>query len=399
MTRVASLFAQILQHLPKTEFTSLVKRHRAEYQSKGFTCWTQLVAMLYCHLAHADSLRDICNGLVCALGRMVHLGIGRPPNKSTLAYANEHRPAALFRDFFYATLYRFQDQGLLGKRKAKFKFKNKLLSLDATVLVLCLKLFPWAKFRRTKGGVKLHVLLDHDGYVPVFVHLTTANRHESTVAKTLTLPPDSIVAIDLGYTDYQLFGDWTRQGVWFVTRLKDNAVYDIVGERQPPEQGEILYDRIIRLTGSGATEKCPFPLRMVGVWDVENAREIVLLTNHLEFEAETISDIYKDRWEIELFFKLLKQQLKIKTFVGTSENALLIQIWTALIAVLLLKWLHFISTAGWSMSNMAFLLRGSLFTYRDLRNWLDDPWGTPPLIPETQQLALVLPGVGQLSIK
>lgn len=390
MSRVASLFSQILNHLPRAEFQNLVKIHGAEYQSKGFACWTQLVAMLYCHLGHADSLRDICNGLVCALGKMVHLGISRAPNKSTLAYANEHRTARLFEDFFYATLYRFQSMGMLGHRKKKFRFKNRLLSMDATVIVLCLALFPWASYRRTKGGIKLHVLLDHDGYMPIFAHVTEARRHESTIAKYLTLPPDSIVAVDMGYTDYKLYGDWSSQGVYFVSRLKENALYEVVEERPLPKKSNIRADQVIRLTGVNAAKKCPFLLRRVVVWDKEYEREIVLLTNHLKFGATTIAAIYKDRWEIELFFKLIKQQLKIKTFVGTSENALLIQIWTALIAVLILKWLHFISKHDWSLSNMAFLLRGNLFSYRELQAWLDDPFGTPPLTPEIEQLTLGL---------
>ena len=399
MPRVASIFSQLLSHLPRREFEALVRSHGAEYQSKGFTCWTQLVAMLFCHLGRADSLRDICNGLINCMGKLVHLGIGRVPVKSTLSYVNAHRPAKLFEDFFYATLHHFQSLGMTGKRKAKFRFHNKLVSMDASVIVLCLALFPWATYRRAKGGIKLHVLLDHDGYIPIFVHVTEARKHESTIAKSLTLPPDSIVAIDLGYTDYRLYGDWTRQGVYFVSRLKDNALYEIIETRTPPKRSNILYDRVIRLTGAKAAEKCPFPLRMIGIWDVENEREIVLLTNHLKFGATTIAAIYKDRWEIELFFKLIKQQLKIKSFVGTSENALLIQIWTAMIAVLLLKWLHFISKAGWSLSNMAFLLQQSLFTYRDLRAWLDNPNGTPPLNPEIDQLTLPLVGLGQLSTK
>jgi len=353
--------------------------------------------MLFCQLGRADSLRDICNGLVCSLGKLVHLGIDRNPNKSTLAYANEHRPAALFMDFFYATLDRFQGMGVLGKRKKKFRFKNPLMSLDATVIALCLSLFPWASYRRIKGGIKLHLLLDHDGYIPIFAHITTARRHESTIAKIIYLPPGSIVAVDMGYTDYKLYGDWTSQGVYFVTRLKENALYEVVEQRTIPQRSNILSDQVIRLTGVNAAKKCPYLLRRVVVWDPENEREIVLLTNHLKFGATTIAAIYKDRWEIELFFKLIKQLLKIKTFVGTSENALLIQIWTALIAVLVLKWLTFISKAHLSVSNMAFLLSGSLFTYRDLRAWLDNPMGTPPIHPEIEQMFMALPGFGQLS--
>ena len=162
----ASLFNQLLQHFPRTEFAALVKKHDAERAAKGFSCWTQLVAMLFCQLGSADSLREICNGLACCLGKLVHLGIGMAPNKSTLSYANEHRPAALYEDLFYTALGRFRDEKGLGSRKQKFRFKNKLLSLDSTTITLCLEMFPWAKFRRAKGGVKAHVLLDHDDYLP-----------------------------------------------------------------------------------------------------------------------------------------------------------------------------------------------------------------------------------------
>jgi hypothetical protein len=186
------------------------------------------VAMMFCQLAHADSLREISNGLACSEGKLVHLGITSAPNKSTLSYANEHRPAALFQDLFYTSLNRFREQQGLGARKGKFRFKNKLLSLDSTTISLCLELFPWAKFRRAKGGVKAHVLLDHDDYQPSFVLVTEAKTSDVRVAQNLDLNPDSIVAFDRGYNDYALFGDWTQRGVFFVTRLKDNAAYEVV---------------------------------------------------------------------------------------------------------------------------------------------------------------------------
>ena len=395
MVKVASLFSQLLSHFPRQEFAALVKKHKAEYQAKGFDCWTQFVAMLFCQLAHADSLREICNGLRCTLGKLVHLGIRQAPNKSTLSYANGHRPAALYEDLFYAALAHFQQQGGLGCRKTKFRFKNKLLSLDSTTISLCLALFPWAEFRRAKGGVKVHVLLDHDHYAPSFVRITCAKRADVKIARMLSLNPGSIVAMDRGYNDYQLFGQWTARGIFFVSRQKDNALYQVVETRQVPANRNILADEIIRLTGAKAEQKCPHLLRRVVVWDAENGREIVLLTNHLDFGATTIADIYKDRWEIVLFFKALKQNLKIKSFVGTSENALRIQIWTALIAILLLKWLHHLSQAKWSFSNLASLLRLSLFTYRDLRDWLNKPFETEPLVPAGEQLTLALPGFGQ----
>lgn len=390
MVQAMSLFNQLLQHFPRLEFGALVNKHNAERGAKGFSCWTQLVSMLFCQLAHADSLREICNGLGCCLGKLVHLGVGKAPNKSTLSYANEHRPAKLYEDLFYTALGRFRDEKGLGSRKQKFRFKNKLLSLDSTTITLCLKMFPWAKFRRAKGGVKAHVLLDHDDYLPRYVLITEARRSDVKMADAFTLNPGSVVVMDRGYNDYALFGKWTSEEIYFVTRLKDNAAYEVVEECAIPENRRIRSDQLIRFTGDKAQRDCPCLLRRVAVWDALNEREIVLLTNLLEFGSSTISAVYKDRWEIELFFKALKQNLKVKSFVGTTENALRIQIWTALIAILLLKWLHHLSKAKWSLSNLAAMLRLSLFTYRDLQTWLDDPFRTPPILPDSQQLTLGL---------
>ena len=382
MVKVASLFSQLLTHIPRSRFAALARQHRAEREAKGVTCWTQLVAMLFCHLARADSLREICNGLACCQGKLNHLGVDKAPNKSTLSYANIHRPAAFYEALFWDTADHFRKSTGLGARKAKFRFKNKLLSLDSTTISLCLALFPWATFRRAKGGVKVHVLLDHDDYMPAFVLITEARRHDRTAAGLVRLNPGSIVAMDRGYNDYGLFGSWTAQGVFFVTRLKDNADYEVVKERAVPQNSNILSDQEIVWRADKAKEKCPHTLRRIVVWDEEKQREIVLLTNHLEFGATTIAAIYKDRWEIELFFKALKQNLKVKTFVGTTENALRIQIWTALIALLLLKWLHHLSRASWSLSNLASMVRMNLFTYRELMEWLHDPFGTPPVEPD-----------------
>ena len=395
MVQAMSLFNQLLQHFPRLEFAALVKKHRAERAAKGFSCRTQLVAMLFCQLAHADSLREICNGLACCLGKLVHLGIDAAPNKSTLAYANQHRPAALYEELFYTALGRFRDEKAVGVRKQRFRFKNKLLSLDSTTISLCLEMFPWAKFRRAKGGVKAHVLLDHDDYLPRYVLITEARHSDVKMADAFPLNPGSIVVMDRGYNDYALFGRWTDDEIYFVTRLKDNAAYEVLEEGPLPANRNIRADQLIRFTGEKAQKDCPWLLRRVAVWDPVNEREIVLLTNQMEFGSTTLAAIYKDRWEIELFFKALKQNLKVKSFVGTSENALRIQIWTALIAMLLLKWLHHLSKAKWSLSNLASMLRLNLFTYRDLTAWLDNPFGTPPLIPEFQQLTLGLIGFGQ----
>jgi hypothetical protein len=267
--------------------------------------------------------------------------------------------------------------------------------MDASTIDLCLTLFDWAKFRQTKGAVKLHLLLDHEGYLPTFALITTGKVHDVKVAQKLSFPPGSIVAMDRGYNDYGMFGRWTEQQIYFVTRLKRNATYRVIERRRAPKQLGILCDQVIRLTGLAAQRDCPYPLRRIKYRDPETGDVLVYVTNHLDFGPTTIARIYKDRWQIELFFKALKQNLKIKTFVGTSANALRIQIWTALIAILLLKYLQFRSRLNWALSNLVAFLRWNLFTYRELWIWIDDPFHTPPLGPAVQQLALALPVPGQ----
>lgn len=397
MIRSASLFSQLLKHFRRAEFASLVRKHGAERGAKGFTCWTQFVAMTFCHLARADSLREICNGLACCLGKLAHLGITRAPKKSTLAYANEHRPASLFEELFWRTLQHFRATGVCGPpgRTKKFRFKNKLMSLDSTLITLCLSLFPWAQYCRAKGGVKVHVLLNHTDYMPEYVLITEGRQSDVKIAAKVALNPGSIVVMDRAYNDFRLFERWSEQGVYFVTRMKQRIVYEVVESRPLPAHRPILADEIIRLTSPRAQKSCPRYLRRIVVWDKQNQREIVLLSNHLQLGATTLAEIYRQRWQIELFFKALKQNLKIKTFIGTSENALRVQIWTALTSLLLLRWLHHLSQALWSFSNLASMLRLNLFTYRDLLEWLQDPFETPPEIPEPQQFSLDLPPLGQ----
>ena len=396
MVRHASLFSQLVAIFNRGRFHSLVFQHKAERYCKGFDSWEHFVAMLFCQLAQAKSLREICGGLSCCLGKLRHLGFKKAPNKSTLSYANAHRPWQMYQDLFYQTL---DICKLSGTGKHRFKFKNKLLSLDSSTISLCLSLFPWAKFRRTKGAVKLHLLLDHDGYLPAYAYISNGKKHDVTVARKVPLSPYSIVAMDKGYNDYSLFAHWTENFIFFVTRLKDNADYTVVQQLPVPQNRNVLSDQLIQFSGYYAQKKCPHILRRVEVWDKEQNRRIVLLTNHLEFGATTISAIYKDRWKIELFFKDLKQNLKVKTFVGTSENALFIQIWTALIALLLIKYLQFKSKFSWSLSNLVAFLRWNLFTYRDLWEWIDDPFDILPAVPKPVQHLLPFKGFGQHILK
>ena len=373
MRNFTSSFSQLLTIFSRADFERLVREHRAERGAKGFDCWTQFVAMLFCQLGRAHSLREICGGLASVEGKLNHLGVGEAPARSTLSYANAHRSWELFEAVFSQLLRRCQ--GAAGPRP--FRFKNKLYSLDASVIDLCLAMYDWAKFRRTKGAVKLHLLLDHDGCLPCYAVVTEGKTHEIRVARTLEFPPGAIVAMDRGYVDYAFLDSLEERGVFFVTRLKDKAVFEVEAVLSEPK-GDILADEMIRLPGSGKNHRELRLFRRVVVWDPEGKRPIIILTNNLKLAASTIAAIYKQRWQIELFFKALKQNFKIKTFVGTSANAVRIQIWTALIAILLLKYLQMRSRISWSLSNLIALLRLNLFVHRDLWAWIDEPFSPPP---------------------
>jgi len=382
MEFTTSLFGQILQVVPRNSFLLMAHRCGAERHAKGFSSWDQYVAMLFCQLAQAKSLREISDGLAVTCGKLSHLGLRAAPPKSTLSYANRHRTWQLYQKAFFHLRDVCSNES--PGKKDRFRFKNKLLSLDSTTIDLCLSLFPWADFRQTKGAVKLHLLLDHDGYLPLFAVITDGKTTDVATARHFTLPVGSIVAIDRAYLDFELFHKWNESGVFFVTRLKDNAAYEVVHNHPLPQRGNVRADQIIRFTGPKTKLKYPTVLRRVVVWDEANQREVELLTNHLRFGPTTIGRIYRDRWEIELFFKVLKQHLKIKTFVGTNANALKTQIWTALIAVLLLKFLQFRSKCDLALCRLVALLRLNLFSYRNLWDWLNDPFETPPLLPNPQ---------------
>jgi Domain of unknown function (DUF4372)/Transposase DDE domain len=387
--RFSSIFSQLLQLFPRAEFEQVVRDHKAEYQARGFSCWGQFVAMLFCQLGRAHTLREICGGLASCEGKLKHLGVPDAPKKSTLAYANKHRPWGLYQAVFLQLLAKCHTAIAGREQKKKFRFKNKLVSLDSSVIDLSLSLFDWAKFRRTKGAVKLHLLLDHDGYLPSFALITDGKTSDIKVARKMRFDPGSVLVMDRGYIDYEWFVQLTQQAVYFVTRLKDKAVFDVVEDRRIPAKGNILKDQII-FFHSQAQESEEYFFRLVEVWLEDKQESVVFLTNNLEFAASTVAAIYKDRWAVELFFKAIKQNLKIKTFLGTSANAVKTQIWTALIAILILKYLQLRSKFSWSLSNLIALLRHQLFVYRDLYAWLDDPFKGPPALAEVdiKQLAL-----------
>lgn len=387
MNKYNSIFGQILKIFPRFQFEAFVKETKSSHRIKGFSCWDQFVAMLFCQLGQAHSLREICGGLATSLGKVVHLGLKKAPSRSTLAYANEHRPWQLYERLFYHVLNLCKAE--FGD-KHRFRFKNKLLSFDATLIKLCLSMFNWAKYRRTKGAIKLHLLLDHSGYLPQFVNVTPGKVHEVNVLKNISFDPGTIVVIDRGLVDYTQWAEWTKKDIYFVTRLKTNAVYQVVETNTPSRNKYILKDQVIKLEGFYSRKKCPHYLRLVEKWDPEKEESLIFVTNNFYLAASTIADIYKDRWQIEMFFKAIKQNLRIKTFVGTSFNAVMIQIWTALIAILILKYLKAKSTVRWSLSNLVAMLRMNLLTYKDLWDWVNQPYFSSPEEPKLVQERLAL---------
>lgn len=382
------IFSQILRHINWDTFKQIVDRHGGNFASKGITCRSQFVTMLFAHISGADSLREICQGMAMQGGNLNHMGIDRIPQKSTLAYANEHRTWEIYKDMFNALVAEIQPK-LFLKNKPK-NFKGKLFSIDSTTIDLCLSLYRWAKFHHQKGAVKIHTVLDHDGLLPVFADITHGRVHDSKAFSAMfygnpkLFPPQSVLAMDRAYIDYELFGKMTERNVWFVTRLKANAVYTVVQKYEVPLNSNILSDEIIELT-SQAGMCCGYRLRRVVVL-TDKGEELVLLCNNLKFGATTVASIYKLRWQVELFFKQIKQNLKIKSFVGTSENAVKTQIYCALCAIVLLNYLKSISDSkrteckekSFSFSNMVVMLRISLFRTINLDEWLINPFIPPP---------------------
>ena len=359
-------------------FEEIVRRHQGERRSRGLRCWDQFVAMLFCQLGQAQSLREIYEGLQASEGKLVHLGVAKAPKHSTLAYANQHRPWEIYQDLFLALLGHLRAK-LPTHAKTPLVVPGKLFSLDSTVIDLCAKVFDWAKYRTAKGAVKIHMLLDHDGLLPEYALITEGKVADIKVARKLQFPAGAMLVFDRGYCDYDWFAHLSVSGIHFVTRLKDNASWVKLEDRPAAADPNVRADEVVVFTQHATSDNQRFFRRIVW-WDTKHQREFVFLTNHFDLDAVSVAAVYRQRWQIELLFKALKQNLKIKTFVGTSANALKIQIWTALIALLLVRYLQLRSRLQWHLSRFVALLRHQLFVYRDLWRFLDNPFeGPPPL--------------------
>jgi hypothetical protein len=383
MTNV-NLFSQIISKLDRSVFKKLVLEKCSDKHQKGYNSWTHLVSMLFCQFAKSQSVRDISNGLRSATGNLNHLGIQRAPSKSTISYQNKNRDWALFRDYYYRLQSRLGQ--LAGFKQIKFRIKSRIFLLDATTISLCLSLFDWAHYKTAKGAVKMHTLLDYDGNLPAYVNITNGKTADNKGAYDIPLLKNSVVVADRYYNDLSLLNVWDSTGVFFVIRHKENLQYNSIKEFPLPDDRHqhILIDEIIELRGYQSKNKYSKRLRRVAIWDDENEQVIELITNQMSWAANTISELYKSRWQIEIFFREIKQLLHIKSFIGTSENAVLTQIWTALITILVLKYLRAIAKYGWRLSNLVAFIRLNLFVKIDLQKWLDRPFDDDVPIPLKQ---------------
>ena len=383
-----TLFSQILQYIPRSLFSSVVNKFQTDKHSKGINSWTHLVTMLFFHFAKTNSVRDTSNGLRSITGNVNHLGIQKMvPSRSSISYINEHRNWQMFRELYLLLKEFFQKDGLYLQRK-KFKdISRKIYMLDSTVITLCLKVFDWATYRNQKGAIKLHTLLDYDGCLPSYVCMTAGGQSDVRHSQYMILPAHSVVVMDRGYQSFRMYWQWTERDIYFVTRLKETIHYRSMEERELPTEsaGNIMKDEIIELKEEDTKKDYPDKLRRVAVCDDKQDRTIIILTNNFSWTAETIAELYKQRWSIEIFFKELKQHLKIKSFIGTNENAMWIQIWTAMITMLLLRYMREIAKYSWNLSNLVGFIRINLFVKMDLLLWLNKPFWPQNQDPKRQE--------------
>ena len=369
-----TLFSQIVSKLCRQKFSKLVKELQTDKHSKGYNSWTHLVSMLFCQFAKSQSVRDISNGLRSATGNLNHLGIQKAPSKSTISYQNKNRSWELFRAYYYQLLGSLGQQA--GFKQVKFRIKSKIFLLDSTTISLCLSVFDWAKYKTAKGAVKMHTLLDYDGNLPAYVNITDGKTADNKGAYDVPLLKGSVIVADRFYNDFSLLHIWDSSGVYFVVRHKENIQFKVIKENSLPDKKHqhILKDEIIELKNKTSKEKYPKRLRRVAVWDEVNEQVIEIITNQMTWTANAIGELYKSRWQIEIFFREIKQLLNIKSFIGTTENAVMIQIWTALITILILKAMKAMAKFKWHLSNLVAFIRLNIFVKINLQRWLDKPF-------------------------
>lgn len=377
-----TVLSQMLRLVPRHEFDALAAEHHCGRKLRKMTRWSQFVSMATAQLAGRSSLRDLIHNLEAQLSKLYHLGLRRV-TRSSLARVNENQPHELFEAFFHKLLARCQKLAP-GHR---FRFKNQLYSLDASTIDLCLEVFPWSHSQQSKGAIKLHVGLNHSGMLPEFVAITDGKTHDLTAGRALQLPKGSMLVFDKGYIDYQWFNSLNEREISFVTRQKRNARYEVIESRAVNKNLGLTSDQTIQMNGSKST-RCTIPLRRIGYRDPETGKHFVFMTNNFRLAASTIAKIYKARWQVELFFKWIKQNLKIKSFLGTSKNAVMTQIWVAMCVYLMLTYIKFLSKSALSLQQIIRLLQLNLFERRPLQELIDP--GPPQHVSASPQQSLTL---------
>lgn len=370
-----TVLSQVVHELPKRRFKRLVEQHGSDRYSKKLDSWCHLISMLFCQFANCGGIRDINVGLRSRQGDLNHIGMEHVPTRSSLSYLNATRSWELFRDFFHEVLEAVRP-AFRNQRIPELRVQKKTYALDSTLISLCLDLFDWAHYQKQKGACKLHTLLDYEGFLPVYAEVTDGKTSDIEVARKLDLPAGTVLVVDRAYIDFEWLADLDSKGVVFVTRTKKNLDHEPVSyfDDYLDDEEYILEDVDIELLGQQGAKKYPKRLRKVTIEDPETGEELEFLTNERKWKPSTVALLYKKRWEVETFFKFLKQNLRIKSFVGTTFNAVMIQLWTALTVSLLIKFLQKKAEHDWNLSNLVHFLRLHMFTKMDLWGWLNSPF-------------------------
>lgn len=378
-----TILGQMLLLFSRLEFQSFVKKYNGDHRVRKLRCWDQFIYLLFAQLGNQNSLRDTIDTMNTQQRKLYHFG-AQKLSRSTLSDANNKRDYRIYKDLFFLLLSRVQKIA----PKYKLKLNRKLFVLDSTTIDLCLKLFPWARFRKAKGAIRLHTLMQVDGSLPVFVQVTDGKVHDQTVAKTLQIPKGSFVVYDRGYTNYAQYKSYNDNDIRFVTRMKKNAQTSLVKSNATVKDSNVLSDEHVIFIGHYTAKKYPDPIRKIVYQDTENNKELVFLTNDFDLDARTIADIYKARWEIELFFKTIKQNLKIKRFIGNSPNAVWTQAWIALIAYLLVSYQKFLLKTKYSIQKVFKIIQVNLFERKSLKELLTDNLDKTPNFVNKWQFCL-----------
>jgi len=383
--KFSTILNQLLQFLPQSEFEKAIKSLKTDRYVKYFKTKSLFVVHLYSQIRKKDSLRAIVCGLEQHQKKWYHIGLEKI-KRSTISDANNRIPYQVYESLFYSLLKKCK--GLTPQ--TSFRFKNPLYALDSSIIDLCLSVFDWATFRRRKGGLKLHCLFDIKTQIPAFNVITNAKQADVKTAKNTVFPlsPDSIVTFDRAYVDFSLFQSYEKASVFFVTRAKDNLKFKLLGQQDIPQKKGLQFDHIVQIENTKQRLKYPGKLRLIGFFDHDTNKTYMFLTNNFKLAAITIAQIYKARWHIELFFKWIKQNLKIKTFLGTSKNAVLSQIWVAMIYTLLLAYIKFQTKSSFSILKLSRIFSESLFFRRHLIDLLGLSPPNSPKIPTFSQLKL-----------